>query len=119
MSLFFVGLRGMVRGFLLMDRITLRLCFFLALGVLPMRATNVTLDFEGFPDSTVLTNQYPGVVFGNTIIFRSQFSLNEVDFPPRSGVNVASDNGGAITLTFDWPVLHFDAYFTYVTQLAV
>jgi len=31
-------------------------------------ATSVTIDFEGFPDSTILTNQYPGLTFSNAII---------------------------------------------------
>jgi hypothetical protein len=46
------------------------------------RAT--TIDFEGFPDSTIVTTQYPGLTFSNTIILTSGISLNEFEFPPHS-----------------------------------
>jgi hypothetical protein len=52
-------------------------------------AGSITLDFEGFPDSTILSTQYSGLTFTNAIILTAGISLNEFEFPPHSGVNVA------------------------------
>jgi hypothetical protein len=82
------------------------------------RAATV-LDFEGSPDSTILTNQYPGVTFTNAIILTAGVSLNEFEFPPLSGVNVASDNGGPMSITFATPVMSFAGYFTYLEPLTM
>ncbi len=57
------------------------------------KASATTLNFEGFPGSTILTTQYPGLTFSNTIILTSGISLNEFEFPPHSGVSVVSENG--------------------------
>ena len=78
-----------------------------------------TIDFEGLADSTILTNQYPGITFTNAIILTAGISLNEFEFPPHSGVNVASDNNGPITIVFSSPVLSFSGYFTYVEPLTL
>jgi len=78
-----------------------------------------TIDFESLSDGDILTNQIPGLTFTNTIVFTAGFSLNEIDFPPHSGVNVVSDNGGPISIAFDTPVLGFAAYFTYVEPLSL
>jgi BACON domain-containing protein len=40
-------------------------------------------------------------------------SLNEVEFPPRSGSKVAVDSGGPMTITFRDPVASFSGYFTH------
>ena len=69
------------------------------LGVAGRSANAATIDFEGFPDSTVLTSQYLGLTFANTIVLTSGISLNEFELPPHSGVNVASDNNGPVTMT--------------------
>jgi hypothetical protein len=61
-----------------------------------LSAETVTLNFDGFPDSTILTDQYPGVTFTNAIILTAGISVNEFEFPPHSGVNIVSDNGGPI-----------------------
>jgi hypothetical protein len=74
---------------------------------------DTTLNFEGFPDSTILTTQYPGLTFTNGI------SLNEFEFPPHSGVNVVSDNNGPITIDFSMPTTSFSGYFTYVEPLTL
>jgi hypothetical protein len=78
-----------------------------------------TITFEGFPDSTILTTQYPGLTFTNTIILTSGISLNEFEFPPYSGTNVASDNNGPITIDFSPPVTDFSGYFTYIEPLSL
>jgi hypothetical protein len=93
--------------------------FLLLLFPTALRAGTITLDFEGFPDSTSLTNQYPGVTFTDAIILTAGISLNEFEFPPYSGVNVASDNNGPMTLTFAGTITSFSGYFTYAEPLTV
>jgi hypothetical protein len=85
----------------------------------PLSAGTVTLDFEGFPDSTSLTTQYPGLTFTNATIISSGISLNEFEFPPHSGTNVAFDDGGPISISFASPVLSFGGYFTYAEPLTL
>jgi len=69
------------------------LWFNLLIAIHPTATVANTLDLEGFPDSTILGTQSPGVTFTNTIILSAGISLNEFEFPPHSGVNVVSHNG--------------------------
>ena len=82
-------------------------------------AATISINFEGPSDSTFISTQYPGVTFSNAIILKSGISLNELDFPPRSGVNVASDSGGGMSLIFSTPVQNFLAYFTYTVPVTL
>jgi hypothetical protein len=84
-----------------------------------LRAGTIILDFEGFPDSTILINQFPGVTFTDAIVLTAGISLNEFEFPPHSGVNVASDNNGPMALTFASTITSFSGYFTYAEPLTV
>ncbi len=101
----------------------MRLCHlpFALLLVVPrlLVADTTVIDFESFADSAIITNQISGLTFANTIVLTAGVSLNEVSFPPRSGVNVVSDNGGPIGIVFDTPILGFSAYFTYVKPLSL
>lgn len=90
-----------------------------AAGAGKLEASSIVLDFEGLPDSTILTTQYPGVTFTNAIILTAGISLNEFEFPPYSGVNVASDNTGPMTLTFASTIVSFAGYFTYAEPLTL
>jgi hypothetical protein len=83
------------------------------------RAGTVTLDFESFADGTSLTNQYVGFLFTNASVFTAGLSLNELEFPPHSGTNVAVDAGGPITIGFTSPVLSFSGFFTYGSALTI
>jgi Subtilase family len=80
---------------------------------------DTTLNFEGFPDSTILTTQYSGLTFTNAIILTSGISLDEFEFPPHSGVNVVSDNNGPMTIDFSSPITTFSGYFTYLEPLSL
>lgn len=82
-------------------------------------AQNGPYTFEGFPDSTVLTNQLAGATFANAIILASGITLNELEFPPHGGSNVVSDNGGPMTILFAAPLRSFAAYFTYSVPLTM
>src|ERR1051325_2589015 len=79
----------------------------------------VSIDFEGFSDSSFITTQYSGLTISNAIILTSGISLNELDFPPRSGINVASDAGGPISFDFSTPALNFQGFFTYVVPVTI
>ncbi len=84
-----------------------------------LSADTIFINFENFVDGDVVTNQIPGLSFTDTVVLTAGFSLNEIDFPPHSGVNVVSDNGGSISIHFSTPVLGFSAYFTYVEPLSL
>jgi len=80
-----------------------------------------TIDFEGLSDSTTIGGTYSGlgVVFSNAVALSAGISLDEAEFPPRSGISVATDLTGAITLTFSTPVTSFLGYFTYASALSL
>lgn len=77
------------------------------------------ITFEGLSDGTPVTTQYTNVLFSNATAITAGASLNELEFPPHSGVNVVFDDGGPMSLTFTTPVLSFSGYFTYSTQLTL
>jgi hypothetical protein len=99
----------------------------LAAALLPasLLADITTIDFETFPDSTPIadstpiTTQFPGLSFFNTTVITAGITLNEFEFPPHSGSNVAFDDGGPIFISFDSPILSFSAYFTYAEPLTL
>ena len=82
-------------------------------------ADPIAINFEGLPDSTVLTNQYTGLTFSNATIITAGISLNEFEFPPHSGSNVVFDDGGPMSIIFGSPILSFSGYFTYVEPLTL
>lgn len=84
---------------------------------LTLRANQIT--FEGLADNTTLTSQFPGLVFSNAIILTAGIGLNEFEFPPHSGTNVASDILGPMSITFTNPVASISSYFTYLTGLTM
>jgi hypothetical protein len=84
-----------------------------------LAAGTTVIDFESLADGNVVTNQFPGLTFTNTVALTAGISLNEIDFPPHSGVNVVSDIGGPISIAFSTPVLGFAAYFTYLEPLSL
>jgi hypothetical protein len=82
-------------------------------------AAPIVIDFEGLDDLTSVGSLIPGVTFSNATVLTAGLSLNEFDFPPRSGSNVVFDDGGAMRLDFAAPVLGFSAYFTYAAFVTV
>lgn len=85
-------------------------------------AQTTILDFEGLADSASVTNQYTpqGVTFqANTTALVAGIGLNDVDFPPHSGVTVVTDDGGAISGLFATPVSDFGGFFTYAQQITL
>jgi hypothetical protein len=93
----------------------------LGLGLFVMASSGwaATIDFEGLADSTSVGSTYAGLDFTNATILSAGISLNEVEFPPRSGTNVIFDGAGPITIVFSTPISYFEAYFTYVQMLTL
>jgi len=92
---------------------------------LSAQAGTVFVDFETLPDSspiidsTSITTQFPGLTFTDTTVISAGISLNEFEFPPHSGTNVAFDDGGPISIAFDSPITSFSGYFTYDEPLTL
>jgi hypothetical protein len=91
----------------------------LLLGSSIASAGMMTIDFEGLGDGTVLGSQYPGVEFTNASVWTAGLTLNELEFPPHSGTNVAADVAGPVTILFDTPVLNVSAFFTYSNMVTL
>jgi hypothetical protein len=72
------------------------------------------ISFEEISDGTPVSSQYPGLLFTNAMALSAGISLNEFEFPPRSGVSVVVDNEGPITLSFATPVRRVGGFFTYL-----
>ena len=89
--------------------------FALIAAVLPsqLNAAPITIDFESLADSDAVTSQYAALSFSNATALTAGITLNEFEFPPRSGANVVLDDGGAISITFASLAQSFGAYFTY------
>jgi hypothetical protein len=76
-------------------RLQIRFIAFAALALAlarPAGAAPVTIDFESLANLALVTNQFAAdqVVFSNLIVLESFSTLNEVDFPPTSGVHAVS-----------------------------
>lgn len=82
-------------------------------------AVPINVDFDAFTDLTALTNQVAGLTFSNTTVLTAGASLNEIDFPPRSGNNVGFDSGGPVTIAFSTALDSFSGFFTYVVPLTI
>ena len=85
----------------------------------PLHAGTTILNFDGLIDSTILSSQYAGLGFSGTIVLSAGITLDEFEFPAHSGTNVASDNGGPVTILFSSPIQSFGGYFTYGVPLTI
>lgn len=77
------------------------------------------IEFEDLSDLESVTGQYAGLTFTHATALSAGVSLNEFEFPPRSGSNVVFDDGGPLTIVFSAPVTSVFGYFTYVSQLTL
>lgn len=75
------------------------------------------VGFEGLADGEVVSAQLPGLTFTNATVLTAGVSLNEFEFPPRSGTNVVFDDGGGMLIAFAAPQSEVSAFFTYATPL--
>jgi hypothetical protein len=100
---------------------TARVAVFLSVAFLCIsqtRAASVTLDFEGMSDYSPADNIYAlsGITFSSGLVVVSGAfggSLNESEFPPRSGAGVFLNDADTTTLLFASAITSFQGYFTY------
>jgi hypothetical protein len=78
-----------------------------------VQAAPIVQDFESFSDGDIVGSSLAGLTFTQATVLTAGLSLNNVDFPPQSGANVISDDGGAITIVFATPVNSVGAFLTY------
>lgn len=78
-----------------------------------------TIDFETLQDNASVSNQFAaqGVTFSNAISLTAGLSLNEIDFPPHSGVTAISEDFSPLNIQFSSDASNISAYFTYASQL--
>jgi hypothetical protein len=87
---------------------------------LAANAVPIQVDFEGLGDLAVVGAVAPGVNFSNAVVLTAFVSLNEIDFPPRSGANVVFSPGpGPMEVTFAAPVFSVGGYFTYLDPVTL
>ncbi len=91
---------------------TLFISFFITT---PAQATLVT--FEGLSDNVSLSNEVPGLTFSGATVLTAGVSLNEFDFPPKSGDNVVSALSGLLEITFLDLMDTVSGYFSYTNPL--
>src|SRR5690349_13565118 len=78
-----------------------------------------TIDFESLPEGQAAAGQIPGYSFSNATVLQSGASLNEIEFPPKSGTKVVCDVGGAMTINFSTPITKFSGYFTHSQKITI
>lgn len=91
----------------------------ISLFALALCVSAASIDFEQFADREPVANEILGIQFTHTTVITAGFSLNEIELPPHSGINVAFDDGGPITITFVSPITSFQGYFTYGAPLVL
>jgi hypothetical protein len=96
-------------------------CFGLLAPVARADSAPITIDFENLSDSTYVGSTYAsqGIIFNGAVVLTAGISLNDLEFPPHSGTNVAFDANGPITLSFLTPISSFSAFFTYLSPVTV
>lgn len=75
-------------------------------------AQATTLDFEGLAEGALAPNTFAGVTISGGQVLTSGISLNEFEFPPKSGLNVLSNVGSQTSFDFSGFVTSFSAYVT-------
>ncbi len=93
-------------------------CALLGLTVAAQAQTAV-LDFEGLPEGQAAGTAISGVSFTNATVLQSAASLNETEYPPRSGNKVLCDIGGPMKVVFSQPVKSFTAYVTHAQTVTL
>lgn len=100
------------------SRVTLAAALLLGLSFQAAGAATWAFDAEGAPDLSLVQPVGP-LSFENAQIFRSGLSLNEFEFPPRSGINVVVDDSSAIQVASTMAITEFSAYFTYLNPITI
>jgi hypothetical protein len=82
-------------------------------------AAEIVIDFEDLAEFDDVANHYGGVTFTGATVLTAGVSLNELDFPPVSGLNVAFNLLPTINVDFSTPVSSVTAYFTYLSSVTL
>ncbi len=83
-------------------------------------AAPIVINFDSLVGpAPLVTTQFPGLTFTNAQSLQAYVTLNEADFPPRSGDRVVTDHLGILTIDFAEPVVAVGGYFTYNTRLTL
>jgi hypothetical protein len=90
----------------------------LTLSISPVGAATI-IDFDSLFDGDSVTTGFAGLTFTNAVALTRGLSLNEFEFPPRSGDNVISDSGGAMKINFSSQISSFAAFFNYTRPLTL
>lgn len=72
------------------------------------------IGFEEIADDTPVRDFYEareGVSFNLATVISTGLSLNELEFPAHGGTNVAYENTGPVTISFQAPMRYFFAFF--------
>ncbi len=77
------------------------------------------ITFEEVNEGDLVDGNYAGLTFTNAVVLTAGSLLNEFEFPPASGVNVASDLDGPVTIQFASPVMSMGASVTYAVPLSL
>lgn len=78
------------------------------------KASVTVIDFEGFSNGTLITNQFAGLVLSNTYVAKAGQSLNVSQYPAFSGDNaVLMFPADPLSVDFSTPMSNVGAYFTY------
>ena len=109
--------KGNVNLMAIWSKVTLWALVFAALSG-TLSAASVTVDFEGISDLTAVNNIYAGsgITFsGGSVYVSGAFggSLNESEFPPRSGIGVFLNDANTTSILFASPINSFQGFFTY------
>ena len=89
----------------------------------PAAAIPITYDFEDFADSTdVAALTAPlgtTLTVGGATVASAGISLNDIDYPPLSGLNAVYNSGDAVTIGFSTAVNSLSAFFTYLAPVTL
>ncbi len=80
-------------------------------------ALAAAIGFDDLADGEDVGTRYSGLTFSNASVLQAGISLNEFEFPPRSGDFVAFDSGGPMAISFSSAISQFQAFFTYASPL--
>ena len=85
----------------------------------PVVASPITIDFESLVDLISVNSHYPGLTFSGARTLTAGISLNEDEFPPRSGSHVVFNDAAQISISFAASVYSVAGYFTYTDPVTL
>lgn len=86
----------------------------LLLYVFSFGASANLIDFDNLEDFAVATSGISGVDIEGLVALSAGLSLNEFQFPPRSGSIAATNESSEVIFVFGPRIFSFSAYFSYV-----